>query len=122
MLTAATTKENAYAQFLCRHFRNVSSRSVRRRLVDLPILHDEGDALEYVDIAQRIVCNGNHICVGSRREYAQLALHVQQVSGTRSGGLNRLHRSHAELHLPCKILRKWIIPPAAARIRSQSNP
>src|SRR5256885_16585213 len=103
MLTAATTKENAYAQFLCRHFRNVSSRSVRRRLVDLPILHDEGDALEYVDIAQRIVCNGNHICVGSRREYAQLALHVQQVSGTRSGGLNPPHRGPAELPLPPKF-------------------
>src|SRR5208283_3147211 len=47
-------------------------------LEHLAILHHKTDILKNPNICRRIARNGDHICIGARRDYAQPALHLQQ--------------------------------------------
>src|SRR5438046_634055 len=75
-----------------------------RPLVDLSILHHERNPLHGRDVLQRVARDGDDVGQFARLDRSDLVPHVEQLRGVACGGLDGLHRGHAEASLVFEFL------------------
>src|SRR5262245_49717557 len=88
---------------------------------DFTVLHHKQHVPKQVHVFQWIARNGNDVGIRAGRDDAQFARGIEQLRSARSGGLDRLHRRHAELHHAAELLRDGFAPGKSAYIGAESN-
>src|SRR5262249_50541051 len=73
------------------------------------------------DVCERVTAHRDDIRIGARCNDPELAALAEELSRARGGGLNRLHRSHAELDHARKLPGNWLRPRETTHVGAESD-